>query len=1127
MLLPPIGKSQRIFLPPKTWLIMRLMILMLTFFVLRVSATGYGQRLSVSYNNTPLNRVFKDITEKTGYLFFYSFVETDPPKNVTYTKTNGTLEDVLNACFKGQPYRYQVIEKTVVVKYKAAQKEMPTLEQPLFHDVKGKVMNDKGEPVPGATITVKGTRTVVTANANGEFAIVGIAPDAVLVVSGAELEKIEIQVAGRKDLIVTTKQILHDLDDPIVIGYGTTTRRYSTGNVSKVRASEIASQPVSNPLAALQGRVAGLVVNSTGGAPGSSFTVQLRGQNSLNPNVSGVLPLDQPLFIIDGVPIAAQNGNINLLTSVASPGVNDIFANPYGGISPFNNINPADIESIEVLKDADATAIYGSRAANGVILISTKKGTTGKTKFSFNVQSGSSRISRLMEMLGTSDYLVLRREAFANDGVIPSNTLSPAYAPDLFFFDSTRNVDWVNSLIKNSSAYNDISVSASGGNSNTQFLIGMGYHRENFIYPGDFINDRISSNFNIRHTSLNKKFTINLSSNFSHNNTNNTANSVEILRLGLTLPPNFPDLMNADGELEWEYKTAPIIENPLAYLKQKYILKSKNLISNLLLSYKILPSLVIQTNVSYNNMTTDENSQRPQKSVNPLYNPGAFSYFGATKNETYILEPQLEYRKRKGLNEFNGLIGYTFQERNAKGMTVQGTGYQDDALLGSISAAANKFISDSYSLYRYTGVFARFIYTRNNKYVFSLNGRRDGSSRFGPGNQFGNFGAVGVAWIFSNENYIKKNIPFLSFGKLRFSYGSTGSDGIGDYSFIPRWGAGNTSYQGSLVYNPQNLFNPELKWSQTNKLDMSMDLSFLENRLNLNLAYYRNESSNQLISERIPVQTGFNTITTNFPALVRNTGFEMAAQTTNIKSKTVVWTTSFNITLSPKNILVTFPDLENSSYRNVYTIGEPISRLRKYISLGVNPTSGIYEFKDLNNDGIINADDMAVIGSTNPRYYGGLGNIIAYKGFTLDFFFEFRKQTGANYLQQIYSSNPPGTQNNLPIEFLARWNDKHTDAAIGKLTTSSTTPAGKANIQYSNSDAVYTDASFVRLKTLALSYQFNNNALRKMNLDNARFYINAQNLFVFTKYRGHDPETQSFYGIPPLRTIVVGFQLNF
>ena len=448
----------------------------------------------------------------------------------------------------------------------------------------------------------------------------------------------------------------------------------------------------------------------------------------------------------------------------------------------------------------------------------------------------------------------------------------------------------------------------------------------------------------------------------------------------------------------------------------------------------------------------------------------------------------------------------------------------------SLDAASGTSTSSLHTQYRYGALFGRFNYTYDNKYVVNLTGRRDGSSRFGPANEFASFGAAGLAWIISKEQFFQKKLPFLSFGKLRVSYGSSGNDAIGDYKYLDTWTATNLPYQGVAGLRPTGLFNSQYGWEINKKLEAALETGFLNDRIQLTISWYRNRSSNQLVSYKLPSQTGFSSIIENLPALIQNKGWEFEFNTINIKSSAFSWTTSFVFSI-PQNRLLSFPGLSTSSYKSNYQVGSPLNIATGFKILGVDPKTGIYQF--VANDGSINnlpayPEDIFVgIAKLDPKFYGGIKNTINYKTLSFQFFFEFRKQTGFSYF--FMNSANPGIAYNQPVLVLNRWQKPGDKTEIEQFSQSYSNPAYLAYLYanaYGASNAI-TDASFIRLKNISLSYEMPGKLTKKAGLSNVTINLQAQNLFLITKYKGTDPETQAYSYLPPLKTIVGGIKITF
>jgi TonB-linked SusC/RagA family outer membrane protein len=1094
---------------------MKLTTLLLIVALIQVSAKGFSQKINLNATNVPLEKVLHNIESQTGYVFFFDSKLVK--QNVSVKVSDATITDALNACLKGSALTFQIADKTIFIRKKKEQVPATNVA-PVDKTIRGSVVDTTGARIPGATIKVKNSNLSVMADSRGEFTLT-VPENAVLVISSIGFETREVSAPRDGQLTLVLHPSVSKLDEVQVIAYGTTTRRLSTGNISTVKAADIENQPVSNPLAALQGRVPGLVITQTSGVAGSAFKVQLRGQSSLDPTLSQ----NNPLFVIDGVPFESGNTATNQINSAA----NNPVSISSGGLSPLNSINPQDIESIDVLKDADATAIYGSRGANGVILITTKKGKSGKTSVNINVNSGVSRIGRSMDMLNTQQYVQIRKEALGNDGLIPSaNATDPGYAPDIMLWDTTRYTDFKKLLIGNTAHYNNIQASVSGGNNYTQFRLGTNYHRETSVYAGDFSDQIGSANFSLTNHSANGKFTMQFSGLYSNDRN-------QLPRYDLTeyinLPPNMM-LYNSKGGLAWDengvvYNTLNLT-NPLATLNENYVSTNENLSANLNLNYQLLPGLMLKTNLGYNTFNVNEKATIPSSAIDPNNASYTFpsSEFATSNNKNWLVEPQIEYNHNYSFGKIDALVGYTFQNKLGRSNYLYGQNYNSDLLLNSIAAAGSITATNDAVDYRYTAFFGRLNYNIDDKYIINLTGRRDGSSRFGPDRQWANFGAAGLAWIFTSEKFIKESISFLSFGKLRASYGTTGNDQIGDYKFLNLWSNTANTYSGTPGLAPLSLYNPDYNWEVNKKLEASLELGLFKDRILFNTTFYRNRSSNQLIRYILPTQTGFSSVIMNFPGLVQNSGFEFSVNSKNIATKTFNWTSAFNISI-PQNKLVSFPGLSTSSYKNQYVEGKSLSIIRGFKYLGVDPSTGLYTFQDVNKDGVIYTGDYQYFGNTDPKYYGGLQNNLSYKNFELSFFFQFTKQIGPNYISQL-GSYTPGSIINQPTLILARWRAPGDQAQIQKLTASFDGPATTAYGALATSDGAYTDASFIKLKNLSFSYKLSNNWLKKINFNSCRFYIEMQNVFTLTHYKGSDPETQNFYALPPLRTIVAGLQFN-
>jgi len=715
----------------------------------------------------------------------------------------------------------------------------------------------------------------------------------------------------------------------------------------------------------------------------------------------------------------------------------------------------------------------------------------------------------------------MRHEAFANDGAQP-NLYN---APDLLAWDTARYTDFKKLLIGGTAHTTDIQASLTGGNSNTQFLISGTWHRETTVYPGDNADKRGAVNLNMHHTGSNQKLSVVVSAMYSADK--NAINAIDFTRY-INTAPDAPPLYDSTGKLNWQ-QGGVVFYNPLAYLFQTYTAQTDNLLGNLAVSYRVLPHLTIKASAGYNTYGLDEINTLPIISQNPAYNPKGYASFAHNNFKSWIIEPQAEYNRDFGKYKMDILAGGTWQKTLNDYTSFSAGGYTNDVLLPSIGAAASITVNGSDATdYRYDALFGRININRGDRYILNLSGRRDASSRFGPGRQFANFGAAGAAWIFSAEPFIKNTFSFLSYGKLRASYGTAGNDQVGDYQYLDTWTPSYYTYQQVHGLYPTRLFNADYGWEVNRKADAAIELGFLKDRILLTADYFINRSSNALVQYQLPLQTGFASVLKNFAATVQNTGLELSLTGKNISTKDFSWVTTFNITV-PRNKLVAFPGLATSTYADKYVIGKSINLIKGYRFLGVDPATGVFAFDDINKDDKLDGKDFVALGNADPEYYGGMLNTVSFKGFEAEVFFEFTKQVGKNYLASVYNpyAYPPGAMGNQPVAVLQRWQQPGDVTGIQQFSVTYGTPAFTALNYLGSSGAVYSDASYIRLKNVAVSYSLPVDWLHKWAIQNCRLYMQAQNLLTITHYKGSDPETQNFYALPPLKTITAGMQITF
>ena len=1119
---------------------LKVLIVLLLSAYITVEAQTAGKTISLSVKNAPLKEVLDKANKQTGVFFLAPRNVYNDAKPVTITVSNVSLNTFLNQVLANQPITWRMEDNTVFLSAKKVNKEQPkepNVKEGSLKDsvisVYGAVTAD-GAPVAGVSMKVKNQVKGTITNDAGVYFLADVPLNSLLTVSCMGFKPREIPMSDNGLLNIELERTVNSLDETVVIAYGTTTKRFATGNVISVKAAEIQKQPIQNPLLALQGRVPGMVLSQQSGYDRGAVKIEIRGRNSLNPFITG-----DPLILVDGVALTVLDLTSNAVykpgETAVSRGLDQTrMSQGAGGISPLYNFNPSDIESIDVLKDADATAIYGSRGANGVILITTKKGKPGKTTFGVNFSQGVSFVTRQWDMLNTQQYIAMRKEALKNDGLTPSQVPgSPGYAPDLFTLDSTRYTNWQKYIWGRTGNWTNAQTAVSGGTQQTTFRLSGAYGRTSDITTHSGANQNASVGYSITNQSRDQRFmmTFNGSYNFSSANTINVGLGPQTT----AMPPNAPAVFDKQGNLNYKEWRAAGLTIPFSGLLTPNDSKNKSLFSSLALQYKLYKGLELKINLGYNNLNNTQTALNPIASQDPYTSikRAGTRTVGNSNSTNWSIEPQLAYNtqiKRKG--ELTILAGGTLQSAITGATTTTGFGFVNDALLGSFANAATLNVTDNYAEYKYTGVFGRILLNWDKKYVLNLNARRDGSSRFGPGNQFGNFGSVGGAWLVSQESWMKRALPaFFSLIKLRGSYGTTGSDPTADYKFLTQWGnidPNLLAYNGVVPLASQLQFNPNFHWEVNRQGEVAMDLGFFDERLTLNISRYYKLGHDQLVDYLTPNYTGFSSVLANLPAKVQNKGWE-GILTFQVFGKTgFSWNTGFNISKN-NNKLLSYPKLDESPYRGRYIVGEPISQTYLFHLKGVDPATGKYQYEDINHDGSIKrvegvipgtgGDDRYIRMPTAPDFTGGFNNQFAYKNLSLSVMMEFQRKMGVNALAPGYTSIL-----NMPLwSYENRWTTPGQESKAPAVTTKN----GPDSYNFNDSDGSYTDASYIRIKTVALSYNLPQQLLKRIKMERLAINVNAQNLFTITKYKGLDPDVTSFGSMPPVRTITAGFSCTF
>jgi TonB-linked SusC/RagA family outer membrane protein len=1089
---------------------MKLTALLIILGTLQVSAGANAQKVTLHEKDVPLSKVFREIRKQTGYDFFFDAAVIRQAGPVSIDVKDMSLQDALTYCFKNTSLSFHIANNSIVVKEAAP--ALATAPAPDVFDadtltsLKGRVTDERGAGLEGVTVSLKGYNRRVTTNGLGEYIFLLVPKNHVLVFSyvGHKTKEVRIGESGVINLVL--EEDIAELDQMQVIAYGTTTKRFNTGEQTTVTSKEIEKFPVTNVLTALQAKVPGLFITQTSGQPGSTIHVNIRGQNGLSTG-------SDPLYIIDGIPYTGGG-----FTS-QNPGIADKTGN---GQDALNLINPLDIESVDVLKDAAATSIYGSRAANGVILITTKKGRSGATRVNLNAYSGYNQVPYLPHALNLQQYLEMRHEAKRNDGfpVLPGDyDINGTW-------DTTKSTNWGKTLVGQATHLSNVGASVSGGNAQTQFLLSGNYRKvdnNEKLFGGS--DQTASIHFNMSNTSQDGRFTASLTGGYTYDLNTIPSDSYSSV---LSQAPDAPPLYNPDGSLNFAKNT---YYNPLTAKNIINKTTLEGLTSSAVISYKLLKELELKATIGYNKQQFNEFLGYPTTASSPQQQvTQGSSNFTTDNNTSWSIEPQANYNRDVSKGHLQATVGYSLQKQTFTSQPLTATGYSSDLLLSSITAGTTiaALPNEPYAvnIYKFNGLYGRVNYIWDNKYVVDYSGRYDGSTKFGPGRRFHFFQAVGANWIFSEEAFMKQ-LSFLSFGKLRASYGITGNDQISDniynstYSSVP-------AYQSLPGLYPTNIANPNISWETTKKVELALNLQFFHSRINLEGNFFRNRTSNLLAGYKLPSVTGFNTVTENLPGLVQNQGFDFTLTTHNIRTKSFDWSTTLLFT-KQRNQVLTFPITSPAAQQATnLAVGYPPNVLRLFKYKDVNTQTGLYEFVDAKGQTTGNPQlgvDNNTLMDPNPKYFGSIDNSFSYKGFTLDVLFRFVKQIGSSVIAQN-ATYPPGTaETNFTTAVLKRWQKPGDVTDVQKF---SSLFGGFTQLSAMlQSDLAYADASYLRLQNASFSYSFDPALTKKMRVQALRVYLLGENLLTVSRYGMIDPETQSINRLPLVRTITAGIQVTF
>lgn len=964
--------------------------------------------------------------------------------------------------------------------------------------VSGIVKDNQGGALPGVSVKLKGSAKGISTSVNGAFTISVPATGTLIFQSVGFITK-EEPVNGRKQIDVILSADNTNLEEIVVVGYGTVKKSDLTGSVASIGSKDIKATPAASLTQAIQGRAAGVRVSQSSNAPGGGMNIRIRGGNSIQGG-------NEPLYVIDGYPLYNESGP---------------------------SINPNDIESMEILKDASATAIYGSRGANGVVIISTKRGKAGGNRVQFESYYGNQKLRKKMDLLDATQLATLINEGIAN--VNQDNIGKPGYPKPLTYTDAQiaalgKGTDWQDEIFSDAPMQN-YQLTFSGGTEKSQYAVAGNYFdQQGIIANSGFKRGSVRINLDQQ---LSDKFK--LSNSFTVSNSEGNVVSTDgdgggnagVVYSALFFSPTVP-VYDAQGQYSMNNRPGAIlISNPLALAKERTSIDLRTrLLGNTSLEYKIIEGLSFKTMFGGNMAFNKNNFYLPRTVYAGMANNGRGEVTSSRYFE-WLNENTLSYKKViSDIHSLNFLVGYTFQSADFEDVRASAQNFGGDVLEYNDLGSAQQTNPSATSSYDWTlrSYLSRVNYDLLGRYLFTLSGRFDGSSRFGAGRKYSFFPSGSAAWRVSNESFMS-TVKAVSDLKLRASYGVTGNQEIGQYQSLAalrteKYNFGNVV---SIGYVPSRIGNPDLRWETTAQLNFGLDLGLLKNRITITTDWYQKKTRDLLYNVSLPITSGYSTSLQNI-GKVKNEGFEFALNTVNFNGA-FQWNTNFNISFN-KNEILDLGDVTGDipaggasghlqlGNSGILRVGQPIGVFYGLVTDGIfqnaaevaasgqkNAKPGERRYKDIVADGVINSSDRVILGHAQPDYTFGFTNNFSYKGFDLSVFIQGVEGNSIFNLNRYELESLTGIHNQS-VKVLERWTPTNPSNTMPR--------ASSAGAPYQVTSQQVEDGSYIRLKNVQLGYNFSSELLKKIKLSNAKIYISGQNLLTKTKYSGYDPEVSRF-----------------
>ncbi len=1074
--------------------------------------------IDVNFRQATIKQVLNHIEKETDYLFQY--YNGDIPDGVRLSMHSGEISvaDVLYNVSSQSNLKFRQVNNSIAVAKRKKNQPSEYVQVVEEVTVSGKVVDENNEPFPGVTVLVKGTTTGTVTDIDGNYSLT-VEEDAVLVFSFIGFETQEISVTGRTVIDVSLAPDITTLDEVVVVGYGETERKKLTESISIVDAELIESFPAPSFDYIMQGAATGVQVAPVGGQPGGGVAIRIRGISSLTSSNS-------PLYVVDGVPINGGNLTDDALTG--------------NGLA---NINPSDIETISILKDASATSIYGSRGTNGVVLITTKKGKPGKSKIRFSTQHGFTDFENPnnFEVMNNQEYIEYHREAAINAGGNPDDPSSSVYFP----LGDTINTVWTDHALQ-TGIIKRYDLSVSGGSDKTRYFSSVGYYdEEGIVRKTDF--RRFSTRFNLDHE-INEKASVGINISISDARQTNRQGGGTSFRDPIYgsffLSPLYPIFANEeqitageDAGTGYNFNTPGFAGHNIVASQElnTNLVRTFRTIGNIYASFEVIPNLTLRTSFGVDRVDLQED-----EFLSPRYETARTegeetlgNVLASTIREVDLnLTNTASYsRDLGGGHSMEVLVGNELIESVSEQLRAEKEGFATDKLptINSATTAVNDGVDTDWTSWRMASFFAKVNYTYNDKYLLNLFGRTDGSSRFGPDTRWGNFWGVGAGYVISEEDFMD-GIDFVDFLKLRVGLGTQGNHNIGNFSWLTSYSFNrNTNLNGINLpgSRPSNLGDVGVTWERQFTVDVGIDVS-LFNRLSLGVGYYRRNITDMLDEVPLSRTTGFNDITTNSGEM-RNSGIEVEINSTNLRLGNFTWTSSLQFSKNKNEII----DIENGERVNtgdqeIQRVGESANSWYMAEWAGVDPATGrplwFDEEGGLTSD--FNNAATVIVGQQLPEFFGSFGNNFSYKGLTLStsFYFNYGNDVYRE-VQRFLSADGARFGRNQSRDQLSRWQKP------GDITDVPRIAQANGDGGNNHSSRYIEDGSFIKLRNVTLAYNLPQSLTSKLKVGNIRVYAQGVNLRTWTNFRGLDPETglgsRDFGEYPNSRRVMFGIDVEF